>query len=236
MLPVISSTCSCMVMPSMQILEVDRAADFGQDREGVRIPLEQNVVRLDRSAFLDEDLGAVHHLVALAFAALLVDDGEDAVAVHGDQFAACVADRLDAEELGEAVGLGVLLGLLGRTGGRAADVERTHGQLRAGLADGLRGDDADRFAALHQAAGGQVAAVAELANAALGFAGQHRADLDALDTGLFDLRRQVFGDLLVGVDDDVAFVVAARSSSATRPTMRSRRGSMISPDSTIGST
>ena len=91
--------------------------------------------------------------------------------------------------LHEAVGLGVLLRLFRRTGRRATDVERTHGELRAGFADRLGGDDADRFAAFHQPAGGQVAAVAELANAAPRFAGQHRADLDALDTGRLNLRR-----------------------------------------------
>ena len=42
----------------------------------------------------------------------------------------------------------------------AADVERTHGELRAGFADGLRGDDADRFAELDDLAGREVAAVA----------------------------------------------------------------------------
>ena len=66
------------------------------------------------------------------------------------------------DEAHEAVGLGILRGLLADARGRAADVERTHGELRAGLADGLRRDDADRFAALHQPAGGQVAAVAQL--------------------------------------------------------------------------
>ena len=90
---------------------------------------------------------------------------------------------------------------------RTTDVERTHGQLRAGFADGLRRDHTDRFAALHQPSGRQVAAVARHADAALGFAGQHRADLDALDTGRLNRRRQFFGDLLVDVDDDVAFVI-----------------------------
>ena len=112
-----------------------------------------------------------------------------------------------AEEFHEAVGLGVLLGLLGRARGRSADVERAHGELRAGLADGLRGDDADRFAALHQSSGGQVAAVAELADAALGFAGQHGADLDPLDTGRLNRRGEIFGDLLIHADDDVALVI-----------------------------
>ncbi len=50
--------------------------------------------------------------------------------------------------------------LLERLRRDAADVEGTHGELRAGLADGLRGDDADRFAELDHLAGRQVAAVA----------------------------------------------------------------------------
>jgi hypothetical protein len=138
---------------------VDHAADFGQDREGVRIPFEQDLVGLDRRAVFHQDARAVNHLIAFLLAALVVDHGDDAVAVHGDHFALLVAHGLDADVLGESRRLGVLLGLLA-AGGRAADVERTHGELRAGLADGLRRDDADRFAALHQAAGGQVAAVA----------------------------------------------------------------------------
>ena len=190
-----------------EILEVNLAADFGQDREGVRIPLEQDVVDLHLGAVLEQHLGAVHHRVALFLAPLVVDDGHDAVAVHGNQLALGVLDGDDVEELDEAVGLGVLLGLLARSGGRAADVEGTHGELRSGLADGLRGNDAHRFAALHHASGGEVAAVAELADAALGFAGEHRADLDALDTGGLDRGGQVFGDLLVQADDHVAFVV-----------------------------
>ena len=55
--------------------------------------------------------------------------------------------------------------------------------------------------------GGQVAAVAGDAHAALRFAGQHGADLDALDAGRLNRRRQVFGDFLVDADDDVAFVI-----------------------------
>ncbi len=51
----------------------------------------------------------------------------------------------------------------------ATDVERAHRELRAGFADGLRGDDADRFAELHELAGRQVAAVALRADAALAF-------------------------------------------------------------------
>ena len=43
---------------------------------------------------------------------------------------------------------------------RAADVEGAHGELRSGLADRLRGDDADRFTDVDRRAAGQVASVA----------------------------------------------------------------------------
>ena len=89
----------------------------------------------------------------------------------------------------------------------SADVEGTHGELGAGLADGLRRDDADGLADLHHAAGAEVAAVAEDADAALGFAGEDGANLDALDAGGLDGGGEVFVDFLVDVDDGLALVV-----------------------------
>ena len=76
--------------------------------------------------------------------------------------------------------------LLGADLTDAADVERTHRELRAGLADRLRGDDADRLADVDHVAAGQVAAVAQRADAAPGLAGEHRADLDAVDARVLD--------------------------------------------------
>ena len=49
----------------------------------------------------------------------------------------------------------------------AADVEGPQRQLRARLADRLRGQNADRLAHVHHVHGGQVAAVAHPADAAL---------------------------------------------------------------------
>ncbi len=90
-----------------------------------------------------------------------------------------------------------------KTCGRgAADVERAHRELRAGFADGLGGDDADGFAQLDARAGGQVAAVAVHADAVLAFAGEHRADLDALDAGGVDGLGLDLVDLLVGRDQE----------------------------------
>ena len=86
-------------------------------------------------------------------------------------------------------------------------MEGTHGELGAGLADGLRRDDADGFAHLDHLAGAEVTAVAEDADAALGLAGEDGADLDALDAGGLNGGGEVFVDLLVDFDDGLALEV-----------------------------
>jgi hypothetical protein len=63
----------------------------------------------------------------------------------------------------------------------AADVEGPHRQLGAGFADGLGGDDADRFTDVHQRAAGKVATIAHGADALFGLAGQRAADADRGD-------------------------------------------------------
>src|SRR5512135_467085 len=88
--------------------------------------------------------------------------------------------------------------------GRTADVEGPHRQLRARLADRLCRDHADRLTQIHHLACGQVAPVALDADAPLGFAGEHRADLDLLDTGRLDFSRQMFRDFFVDADDHLA--------------------------------
>ena len=79
--------------------------------------------------------------------------------------------------------LGIEARLLGDSRCRTTDVEGTHRELGSRLADGLRRDDAGGFAQFDEASGSQVAAVAHHADAALRFAGQHRADFHPLDTG-----------------------------------------------------
>jgi hypothetical protein len=94
--------------------------------------------------------------------------------------------RDDALELRLAVDLRLALRLRRDARRRAADVERAQRELRARLADGLRGQDADRLAQVDRRHGRQVAAVAHAADAALRLARQHRADLDRLDAGVLD--------------------------------------------------
>src|SRR5690606_30467119 len=108
--------------------------------------------------------------------------------------------RLEVVELDRTGGLDRDVVDGGRTRGRATDVERTHGQLGARLADRLRGHHAHGLAVVDDVATAQVAAVAVRAHAEGAFAGDGRADLDGLharvlepgDPGLVEQR--VAGD------------------------------------------
>ena len=129
------------------------------------------------------------HGVAFQLAAVVGVDADGAVLVEDDVIA---VERLDGAEVGvlhRTLVARLDLRLLEDLRRRATDVERTHGQLRAGLADRLRGDDADRLAELGQRVGGERDAVALRADAAAGLAGEHGADLDPLGADIVDRAR-----------------------------------------------
>src|SRR5262249_503352 len=85
-------------------------------------------------------------------------------------------------------------------------MERAHGQLSARFADGLRRDDADRFTKLDKVAGGQVPTVAHRAHTAATLAGEHRADLELLNTDALQVGRNLLVDVLVRLDGVFLFV------------------------------
>src|SRR4051794_276429 len=100
--------------------------------------------------------------------------------------------------------------------GDTAGVERTQGQLRAGLADRLGGDDAHRVADRHELAGGHRHAVAALADARVGLALQHRPHRDhepvrSLAEALADLLNLRSRDQLVRLEH-----LLARDGEVTR--------------------
>ena len=89
---------------------------------------------------------------------------------------------------------------------------------------------ADRLADVDHVAARQVAAVAHRADAALGLAGQHRADLHLVDArSIFD--RLATSSSISSLAATITSSVngSTMSSSATRPRIRSPRRSMISP-------
>src|SRR5438034_670925 len=191
----------------LQVVELHRAGGLRQNREGKGIPLGENLAVSDVFAVLNAEARAVDNVVALLLTALLIDDGDEAGTVHGDERAATTLDVFKVDEFDHPVVAGFERGALGDARGGSADVERAHGELRAGFADGLCGDDADGFAELDHAAGGQVAAIAQRAHAAPRFASEHGTDAHAVDTGALDGVGELFVDFLVHVDDDVALEV-----------------------------
>src|SRR5947209_4952958 len=91
--------------------------------------------------------------------------------------------------------------------GDTAGVERPHRQLRARLADRLRGDDADRVADLRHLPGREERAVARLAHTRLSLALEHRAHRDDEALGglaelLDDLAQARDRDLLAPLGDE----------------------------------
>ena len=96
--------------------------------------------------------------------AILIQDDPTAVQrLHGAEII----------ELNRAIVLRLDNGLLERLAGCSTNVERPHGQLRARFADGLRGDNTNRFTELDKLAGSQVAPVTLRAHSATAFASQN---------------------------------------------------------------
>src|SRR5262249_19894440 len=155
----------------------------------------------------DAETGAVDGGVTVFFAALFAHDGDEAGTIHSDGSSAAPLNEFEVHEFDDSVVARFDGGTFGDARCGTTDVECAHGELRAGFADGLRGNDADGFAEFDHAARSEVAAVAEGANTAAGFASEHGANANALDTcGLHGVR-ELFGDFLVHFDNDVAFEV-----------------------------
>ena len=155
----------------------------------IRIPFGDALAALDLVALVDLEARAVLHAMHRALGAVAIVDDDRDVARHRHQIAVrSCAPRLRLRIFTVAVEIRLDEGLV-RELRRAADVEGAHRQLRARLADRLRRDDADRLAHVDRRAAREIAPVAGAADAVLGLAGQHRADLHFLDAGGVDRGR-----------------------------------------------
>ena len=168
------------------VLVADLAADLGQDRDAVRIPLAEDLAGLDLLVLFDHQFGAGGDFVLFQFPALGIQQRDFAVAGEHDLLAFFVPDRADADELDDTPAFGPRLALFDAGVDRTADMERTHRQLRARLADALRRDDADRHPLFDHRPGGQVHPVAQPADSQGGFAGHRAADLNLLQAQFLD--------------------------------------------------
>src|SRR5579884_2821764 len=186
---------------SNHVAEFDLAAVLGEDGDVVRIPLDEGFTFLDRSAIVLGNHGADDDVVTLQLAAFLVVHADRAVFVQHDP---TTVQRLHGSQIIEpdrAVVFGFDDRLLEGLAGGATDVEGAHGQLRAGLADGLSGDDAHSFAQLHKFARREVASVTHGANAPAAFAGQHGTDFELFNADALQFGSDLLVDVLVDLDD-----------------------------------
>src|SRR5207253_1714922 len=71
------------------------------------------------------------------------------------------------------------------------------------LADGLRGDDADRLAQLGETTRAKIAPIAHDTDPALGLTHESGAHADPLDARVLDLLGDLLGNLIIGLDDDL---------------------------------
>ena len=171
----------------------------GANYHGKRVPLGDGFARLHQAD------GAVGQRVLVAFLVVVSDpdpagtvgvflDGNSAIDVGQHAGALGRADFKEFLHAGQASGdVGA---------GDAAGVEGTHGQLGARLADALGGDDAHGLADFDQFAGGGQPAVAHLADAPRGLAGQGRAHGNAVNAGVFNLPGDHLVNHFVAVNDD----------------------------------
>src|SRR3954453_13295503 len=175
-----------------------RLAAVRQELVRIQVALVELHADVDLLAPVDEEAGAPRERLAVLLAAVVGDD--DGARLVG------VLDRdraRDGGDLRQALRLARLEQLddarqAGRDvrAGDAAGVERPHGQLRAGLADRLRGDEADRVADRGGLASGQRAPVARLTHAGRRLALEHRTHRDArVDALLVVIGPEGLGDL-----------------------------------------
>src|SRR2546425_829714 len=179
--PVSSSSSSHRLLLD-DVHEPHHAPHVRHDRVGVGVPGEQHGVAPHLSAVHHHQRGAERHVEPRVHRELPpglamrrgLEDQLALIARHD----LLLFRRLDENEpvavLDHAFDLGLAHRLLGDPRRRAADVEGPQGQLRARLADGLCGENADGFAQIHHVHGGEVAAVAHPAHPALRLAGEHR--------------------------------------------------------------
>src|SRR5690606_24858370 len=128
-----------------------------------------------------------------------------AVTVHDDLAAVLTRHDVSVPDADRTLGAQlelVRLDLAARR--RTTDVERTHRQLRARLADRLSRDDANCFADVHVVTTGQVAPVAHGAHAAPRLAGEHRANHDLFDARVLDATDRGFVEELVRLNDGLS--------------------------------
>ena len=196
----------------LTICEVDQAKvafPVCQQRLDVRIPAGQHLSGSHGLAFLYLEEGSVRHLVDLLLAAVVVryDQLAGTRGHHPNLLPARQGLQLPELDLAVVADGDIADGRDGAAD-RATDMERPHGELRAGLTDRLRGDHADGFTPGHQDAARQVPPITFRTDAAQGLAGHRGPNLDLAKAPVVDLGNPFLVQQRAGRDQDLLAVVA----------------------------
>ena len=183
------------------VLELHSSGLFGQNRNVVRIPLDETLAFLDFTTLRDRDHGSDHHRITLEFATIGRVNADKTVLVQHDVMPFQRLHGAEVSVLNSPIILGFDLRLLKHLRGRSSDVEGTHGQLRSGLADALGGYNTDRFAEFSRLVGRQIQTITRGADPTPGFAGQCGTDLDPFLTQILNRSSSLFTDQLTGNHD-----------------------------------
>ena len=166
-------------------------AVYGEDIRGIYGTLRQRAALRNKVAVGDLELEAKGDRILLLCGIGNVLAGNDNVAhflfldnAHGAVYAGNDRSALRSAALEKLFNTGKTLCDIFRRS-YTARMEGTHGELCTGLAYGLSGDGADRFADSYDLAVCKVRAVALRAYAVLRLAGEHRAYLDTVSACIF---------------------------------------------------
>ena len=169
----------------------------------MRVPGGDRLPGFHLIAVVHGDRCPVADLVALLLAALFIDHAQLARPRYRDIVPVLVPHQLHVVHVDRAGGLHRDAAGGGRAVGRTADMERAHGQLGAGLADGLRGHHADGLADVDQVTARQVPPVAHRADPVAGLAVDRRAHLDLVHAQVLELLAPALIEQGAGRDQDV---------------------------------
>src|SRR6185295_16861821 len=123
------------------------AAGIRQNRQRIRVPLDELLAHLYPFAVLELDLGPVHNRILFPLTSGFVIDGDLRIPAHHDPLAFLVADRdsrvmnvriplrIEAHKPQRSGMLWVKDGLLHDLARSSSDVKGAHGELRSRLAD-----------------------------------------------------------------------------------------------------
>ena len=128
---------------------------LGEDRERERVPRRENIVFFYLLSLFHKNVSTVNDLMSCHLTSALIHQAElGGLSPHRDLLALTVLDDVPVtDEFNRAVDRRSVFGLLFETS-CTTDMEGTHRELCAGLADTLSSDDADGFTDLDRFSGG----------------------------------------------------------------------------------